>query len=87
VPPNDPHGNSADPRAYVHIADTVRHWLDEGMLNPGDKVTIADLAENYGVNRRTATKGLHILAGEGRLKRFPGFGYAVQDTGEKGLAH
>jgi len=86
LPSTTPHGSSADPRAYVQIADTVRHWLDEGMLKPGDKVTIADLAGNYGVNRQTAAKGLQVLAGEGRLKRFPGFGYAVQDTGEKGLA-
>jgi DNA-binding GntR family transcriptional regulator len=64
----------------VRIADTVRQWLDDGTLKPGDKVTITDLAENYRVTRQTAAKGLHVLAGEGRLKRFPGFGYAVQDT-------
>lgn len=76
-----PDDTSADPRAYVRIADTVRHWLDAGMLRPGDKVTITSLAESYRVTRQTAAKGLHVLAGEGRLRRFPGFGYAVQVTG------
>jgi DNA-binding GntR family transcriptional regulator len=64
----------------VQIAATVRQWLDDGTFNPGDKVTITDLAERYGVSRGTAARGLHILEGEGRLRRFPGFGYAVQDT-------
>ena len=73
-------GSSAGPRAYAQIADTIGHWLDEGTLKPGDKVTITDLAEDYRVNRRTAARGLHVLAGEGRLRRFPGFGYAVQDA-------
>jgi len=83
-----PDDTSADPRAYVRIADTVRQWLDEGILKPGDKVRISDLAQNYCVARQTVAKGLHLLAGEGRLKRFPGFGYAVQHASaeQPGLA-
>ena len=75
-----PRSASADPRAYVQIAAAVRQRLDGGTLKPGDKVTITDLAASHGVSRQIAARGLRVLEDEGRLKRFPGFGYAVACT-------
>jgi DNA-binding GntR family transcriptional regulator len=80
LPSTLPRSASPDPRAYMQIAAAVRQRLDGGTLQPGDKVTITDLAESHGVSRQTAARGLRVLEDEGRLRRFPGFGYAVQAT-------
>jgi DNA-binding GntR family transcriptional regulator len=70
-----------EPRLYMQIAQVVRRKIESGDLKPGDPVSITDLKEQHGVSRQTASKGLILLCEEGRLKRWPGHGYAVQRAG------
>lgn len=66
-----------EPRMSVRIAHLVRRKIDDGELKPGDSVKLATLAEEHGVNRQTAARGLRRLVEEGRLSRWPGYGYIV----------
>jgi GntR family transcriptional regulator len=83
MPPETAHLQGADqayvePRLYMQIAQIIRRKIDSGDLKPGDPVSITDLKGQYGISRQTVSKGLILLCEEGRLKRWPGHGYAVQ---------
>ena len=73
--PGDP--VTGDPRRYARVAADVRRQIDDGTLKPGDTVPAVPLARQHGVDPHTAVKGLRLLAEEGRLRRYPGIGYAV----------
>lgn len=72
-----------DPRKLVQIADYLRRQIDAGELKPDTRVSIRDVAIARGVSRKTATRAVHALAAEGRLKRFPGYGYVVAGCGKR----
>ena len=66
-------------RLWEQVACLLRQRLDDGTLKPGGLVVIGDVLREYGLKtRQTASRALRLLEGEGRLKRFPGYGYMVQ---------
>jgi GntR family transcriptional regulator, transcriptional repressor for pyruvate dehydrogenase complex len=68
-----------DPRIYVRIADQVRRMVLDGTLASGQPVPLVKyLAQSWNTDRHTAAKALHLLAGEGLIRRYPGpAGYRV----------
>jgi DNA-binding transcriptional regulator YhcF (GntR family) len=58
------------------MADEVRALITSGALDPGQPApTIAELSGKHGCARQAAAKALRLLADEGLLIRYPGFGY------------
>ncbi len=69
---------SRTPR-YVEIREYLRKLLDEGSLQPGDRIpTEAQLCEQFGVSRMTVNKAVRDLVREGRLLRRARAGTMVQ---------
>lgn len=69
---------SPDPRRYRRIAEDVRALIMSGQVANGQPVpSVTALAERYGTARQTASRALRLLADEGLLTRYPGFGYYV----------
>lgn len=66
-----------DPRKWVQVADYLRTQIDGGQLKPDTRVTVMKLARERGVSKKTATTAVRALTDEGRLRRFPGYGYVV----------
>ena len=74
----DPRDLRPDPRRYRQIADEVRGLIASGAIaSAGPAPTIGELAGRHGCARQTAAKALRVLADEGLLVRYPGFGYYV----------
>ena len=74
----DDRGRGHDPRRYRRIAEEVRGLIAGGAITPGQPApTIAELSGKHGCARQTAAKALRVLADEGLLIRYPGFGYYV----------
>jgi DNA-binding GntR family transcriptional regulator len=69
-----------DPRKWVQIADELRERIDTGVLKPSDRVSITAEVRARGVDRRTVGKALQQLEREGRVARFPAYGYVVQSS-------
>lgn len=65
---------------WTAVRDALAARLRDGSLEPGWRTSIAELAPEFGVSRKTAAKALCALADEGLVKRRPGVGYVV--TGE-----
>ncbi len=71
--------NLADPRAYRRLAALIRQQIGDGTLQPGlPAPSITSLSQEHGHARKTCSKALRILAGEGMLARIPGLGYYVR---------
>lgn len=69
---------------YKRLATEIRGWLGTGMFQPGEPVpSITDLATDRGWARQTCARALQILAAEGLLTRYPGFGYYVTSVSGK----
>jgi len=67
-----------DPRRYRQIADEVRGLIASGAIaSAGPAPTVGELAGRHDCARQTAAKALRVLADEGLLVRYPGFGYYV----------
>jgi DNA-binding GntR family transcriptional regulator len=67
-----------DPRLYMRIIDELRTRIGDGRLKPRDQVpSITVLCAGFGCSRRTVTKAMTLLAGEGLVTRVPGLGYYV----------
>lgn len=70
----DPH----DPRAYMRIYATLRDRITQG--EPGERLSVGDLATEFSVSRDTVQAALRMLAEDGLAKRWPGIGWT--STGE-----
>lgn len=68
----------ADPRKWVQIANELRERIDSGVLKPRDRISMAAEARARGVDRGTVGKALRQMEQEGRVVRFPAYGYVVQ---------
>lgn len=66
-----------DPRKWVRIADDLRRRMDVGELKPDARVSIKRESQAGGVAKSTVAKAVRLLAGEGRLRLYPGHGYIV----------
>ena len=62
------------------VAAAVRGRIADGTLGPGAVASIADLAPELGVGRKTVAKALAALAAEGLLERRRGVGYVVAEA-------
>jgi DNA-binding GntR family transcriptional regulator len=69
-----------DPRKWIQIAGELRERIDSGVLKPSDRVSITAEVRARGVDRRTVGKALQQLEREGRVARFPAYGYVVQGS-------
>jgi DNA-binding GntR family transcriptional regulator len=68
---------------YIQIADRIRAEINAGRRQALDLVSITYLSQEHEVARLTAAKALRLLAREGLLKRFPGIGYIVTQSGSE----
>jgi DNA-binding GntR family transcriptional regulator len=65
---------------WMAIAAELRYAAEHDMI-PGEPVgSAAELAQLYGVNRKTARKALVALAAEGLIEVVPGSRYRVPRT-------
>jgi len=63
---------------YVQIREAIREQIERGELHVGDKLpSEEELAEQFGVSRMTARRGLDDLVQEGLLQRKHGVGTLV----------
>lgn len=64
---------------WRQIADVLRAEIEAGQYGPDDRLpSVAGLAAEWGVNRKTANKALAHLAGEGLIEVEPGMGYYIR---------
>ena len=64
---------------WRQIAEVLRADIAAGTWGPDDRLpSVAGLAAEWGVDRKTANKALAALAGEGLIEVEPGMGYYVR---------
>lgn len=61
-----------------HITQTLRGWVLQGMLAPGDRLEEIPLAQKLGVSRTPIRAALANLGNEGLLEHQPKRGYTVR---------
>jgi DNA-binding GntR family transcriptional regulator len=66
-----------DPRLWVRITEDLRDKLSNGAIIAGDSLSIAQLCEEWGSSRQTASKALRALENDSLIRRYPGVGYFV----------
>jgi GntR family transcriptional regulator len=58
-----------------HVADSMRQRIEAGEWQPGQQLPpVRQLAEHYGVARRTVTRAMKALEDEGLVRVTPGWG-------------
>ncbi|MFJ1756472.1 GntR family transcriptional regulator [Kitasatospora sp. NPDC088134] len=64
------HSHTPDgPPAYQRLADDLRAGITDRTYPPGTTLPkIADLAQQYGISKQTATEAVHLLASEGLVE-------------------
>jgi GntR family transcriptional regulator len=63
---------------YRQVAAILRARIEAGELAPKQRLpSIADLVQEYGIARTTASKALRVLADEGLAEVVPGWGTYV----------
>ena len=65
-------------RGKRRVMDTVRAWIVDGQLAPGQRLVEADLAETLDVTRASVRAALLELTAEGLLERVPNRGARVR---------
>lgn len=64
---------------WRQIADALRAEITAGQYGPDDRLpSVAVLAAEWGVNKKTANKALRALADEGLTEVEPGMGYYIR---------
>jgi len=61
-----------------HVTETLRNWILQGILAPGERLEEIPLAEKLGVSRTPIRAALANLGNEGLLEHQPKRGYAVR---------
>lgn len=68
----------SQPPIYLQIRELVRTKIEEGEYAPGTAIpSEVELAEQYGINRRTVRNAIDALVNEGMLRRVSGKGVYV----------
>src|SRR3546814_7877014 len=71
-----------EPR-YVAIKQYVLHAISSGELKPGDRLqSEAELVQQFGVSRMTASRALRELQNAGIIVRLTGVGRSEEHTSE-----
>jgi DNA-binding transcriptional regulator YhcF (GntR family) len=71
MPPSD------DPRKYVQIANDMLRQIINGVLEPGDVVTITELTEEHKVARQTARRAIREIESRGLIAGYGTAGFVV----------
>lgn len=66
-----------DPRKYVQIANDMLRQIIDGLLEPGDVVTITELTEDYKVARQTARRAIKEIEARGLIVGYGTAGFVV----------
>ncbi|MGH3167755.1 MAG: winged helix-turn-helix domain-containing protein [Trebonia sp.] len=70
------HDEPDPPPLYVEICQHYVNQIDTGRIKPDTPLpAIGDVAEEFGVSRSTAGKGLALLASTGWARHVPGHPY------------
>src|SRR3546814_20713545 len=73
-----------EPR-YVAIKQYVLHAISSGELKPGDRLqSEAELVQQFGVSRMTASRALRELQNAGIIVRLPGVGSFIAEPPRQG---
>jgi DNA-binding GntR family transcriptional regulator len=65
-----------DPRAYIQIANMLRHRIADGTYRPGQPLPSLTVLQNeLGHARQTISKAMRLLVREGLIYRPAGFEY------------
>ncbi len=59
------------------VADRIRELIVSGSLEPGQRITEADISASFGVSRTPVREALRLLAGEGLVEPRTSGGFAV----------
>jgi DNA-binding transcriptional regulator YhcF (GntR family) len=71
MPPPD------DPRKYVQIANDMLRQIIDGVLEPGDVVTITELTEDHKVARQTARRAIREIEASGLIAGYGTAGFVI----------
>jgi DNA-binding GntR family transcriptional regulator len=66
-----------------HVHDTLKDFIRDGVLVPGQRVREAEIAERLGVSRTPVREAINRLLSEGLLALTPGRGFAVAELDEQ----
>ena len=66
-----------DPRRYRQIYAALSQRISSGAVEPGARLNIALLADEFGVGRDTVQHALVLLEEDGLIERWPGLGWYV----------
>ena len=69
--------------AWIHM--TLRNWIMQQKLMPGEKIMQGSIAEELEVSRTPVVKALHKLETEGLVDNFPQRGFYVHKLTMKEL--
>jgi DNA-binding GntR family transcriptional regulator len=58
--------------ARHEVLDHIRRWIEEGILEPGEVIKDAEIAEQLGVSRTPVREALQILEQHGAVEMLPG---------------
>src|SRR3546814_3663460 len=73
------------PVGYVAIKQYVLHAISSGELKPGDRLqSEAELVQQFGVSRMTASRALRELQNAGIIVRLPGVGSFIAEPPRQG---
>lgn len=69
-----------DPRLSRRIRAALAQRIADGTYQPGARLHIGALADEFGTTRTTVTKAIRLLAEDGPLEYFQGLGWYVRET-------
>jgi DNA-binding transcriptional regulator YhcF (GntR family) len=76
--------DASDPRKYVQITKDLEAQMIAGVLKPGEVLTIARIAEEFGVAPQTARRALKVIEKKGLVACRRAVGHVVTYNGELG---
>lgn len=73
-----------DPRPHRRIHAELSRRIEAGELEPGARLHVGLVADEFGVTRTTAGKALKLLESEGRVTFYRGMGWYVKEPPPEG---
>ena len=58
--------------AKQKVYETVKDWIIEGQLKPGEKISDVEIAEYFNMSRTPVREALQLLEGQKLIKSYPG---------------